>query len=128
MCLPGTSLKFLMAETLHGVGGPVFFAHGNHFANELGRRDYGTGETWKNKSLFRFALNKAASDEIVCHCKHCTGRGMMKFYESCATLAQDMGVSVSKMEESIEAYYQASLKAAADPDGGPFPAYPSGKS
>ena len=52
----------------------------------------------------------------------------MKFYESGATLAQDMGVSVSKMEESIEAYYQASLKAAADPDGGPFPAYPSGKS
>ena len=52
----------------------------------------------------------------------------MKFYESCATLAQDMGVSLSKMEESIEAYYQASLKAAADPDGGPFPPYPSGKS
>ena len=54
--------------------------------------------------------------------------GMMKFYESCATLAQDMGVSVSMMEESIEAYCQASLKSAADPDGGPFPAYPSGKS
>ena len=53
---------------------------------------------------------------------------MMKFYESGATLAQDMGVSVSKMEESIEAYCQASLKSIADPDGGPFPAYPSGKS
>ena len=48
----------------------------------------------------------------------------MKFYESGATLAQDMRVSVSKMEESIEAYYQASLKAAADPDGGPFTCVP----
>ena len=52
----------------------------------------------------------------------------MKFYESGAALAQDMGVSVSKMEESIEAHYQASLKTAKDLDGGPYPAYPSGKS
>ena len=43
-------------------------------------------------------------------------------------LAVDMGVLVSKMEESIAAHYQASLKTAQDPDGGPFPAYPSGKS
>ena len=39
-----------------------------------------------------------------------------------------MGVPVSKMEESIEAHYQASLKTAQNPDGGPFPAYHSGKS
>ena len=38
-----------------------------------------------------------------------------------------MGVPVSKMEESIEAHQQASLKAAADLDGGPYPAYLSGK-
>ena len=30
-----------------------------------GRRNNGNGETWKNKSLFRLALNKAASDEIA---------------------------------------------------------------
>ena len=45
----------------------------------------------------------------------------------CAALAQDMGVPVSKMEESIEAHYQASLKTVDDPDGGPYPAYPSGE-
>ena len=38
------------------------------------------------------------------------------------------GVFVSKMEESIEAHDQASLKTAKDPDGGPYPVYPSGKS
>ena len=73
-------------------------------------------------------LNKAASDEIAWHCMHYTGRGVMKFYESGAAFAQDMGASVSKMEKSIEAHYQASLETAKDPDGGPFPAYPSGKS
>ena len=125
---PDAKIKFLAAEALRGVGGLVFDAHGNRFANELGRRDYVMGEMWKNKPPFRLALNKAASDEIAWHCKHYTGRGVMKFYESGAALAQDMGVSVSKMEESIEAHYQASLKTAKDPDGGPFPAYPSGKS
>ena len=37
-------------------------------------------------------------------------------------------VLVSKMPGSIEALCQASLRTAKDPDGGPYPAYPSGKS
>ena len=52
----------------------------------------------------------------------------MKFYESGAALEKDMGVPVSQMEESSEAHCQASLKTAEDPDGGPYPTYPSGKS
>ena len=40
-------------------------AHRNRFANELRRRNCVTGETWKNKPLFRLALDKAASDEIA---------------------------------------------------------------
>ena len=46
----------------------------------------------------------------------------MKFYESGAALAEDVGVLVSKMQDSIEANYQVL------PNGGPYPAYPSGKS
>mmetsp|Transcript_65301 Transcript_65301/g.173159 ORF Transcript_65301/g.173159 Transcript_65301/m.173159 type:complete len:90 (-) Transcript_65301:248-517(-) len=42
----------------------------------------------------------------------------MKTYESVADLAQDMGVLVSKMEESIEALLQASVRTAEDPDRG----------
>ena len=71
-----------------------------------------TGEVWKNEHPFRLALNKAPSEVS----------------ESGAALAPDMEVPVSKMEDSFEAHYQASLKTAKDPDGGPFPAYPSGKS
>merc|ERR1719210_1779425 len=125
---PDAKIKFLAAEALRGVGGLVLDANGKRFANELGRRDYVTGEMWKNKPPFRLCLNKAASDEIIWHCKHYTGRGVMKFYSSGVALAADMGVDVSVLEATTEAHYQAAKKTEKDPDGGPFPAYPSGKS
>ena len=80
---------------------------------------------WKNKPPFHLALSKVASDETAWHCRHYTGRGVMKFYELGAALAQDMGVPVSKMEETVEAHYQASSKTDQDPDGGLYPAYRS---
>merc|ERR1719220_3378988 len=121
-------VKFLAAEALRGVGGIILNADGKRFCNELGRRDYVTGEMWKNKAPFRLCLNKAASDEIIWHCKHYTGRGVMKFYESGAALAKDMGVPVSTLEQTHEEHYQAAKKHEKDPDGGSWPAYPSGKS
>ena len=70
-----------------------------------------TGEMWKNISPFW-------------HCKHYAGRG----YESGAALAEDMGMPVSKMWESIEAQIQASLNTAQDHNGEPYLVYPGGKS
>merc|ERR1712066_458314 len=125
---PDAKIKFLAAEALRGVGGLVFDANGKRFANELGRRDYVTGEMWKNKPPFRLCLNKAASDEIIWHAKHYTGRGVMKFYESGAKLAEDMGVPVQTLADETEKHYQAAMKTEKDPDGGSWPAYPSGKS
>jgi flavocytochrome c len=124
---PDAKVKFLAAEALRGVGGLVLDANGRRFANELGRRDYVTGEMWKNKPPFRLCLNKAAQEEIIWHCKHYTGRGVMKFYENGKALAAELGVPVSVLEEEHEKHYQASKKQDADPDGGPWPAYPSGK-
>jgi len=121
-------IKFLAAEALRGVGGLILNKEGKRFANELGRRDYVTGEMWKNKPPFRLCLNKAASTEILWHCKHYTGRGVMKYYASGADLAKDMGVPVSVLEQTHEQHYQAAKKTEKDPDGGSFPAYPSGKS
>merc|ERR1712187_476881 len=120
-------MGFLAAEALRGVGGLVLDAFGNRFANELGRRDYVTGEMWKNKPPFRLCLNKAASDEIAWHCKHYTGRGVMKFYASGAALAEDMGVSLQTLVDTHQAHYDAAKKREKDPEGGPYPAYPSGK-
>merc|ERR1712107_726202 len=125
---PDAKVKFLAAEALRGVGGLVFDANGKRFANELGRRDYVTGEMWKNKPPFRLCLNKAAGEEIIWHCKHYTGRGVMKYYENGADLAKDMGVSLQTLVDEHQQHYEASQKAAKDPEGGSWPAYPSGKS
>merc|ERR1719203_1281240 len=125
---PDAKIKFLAAEALRGVGGLVFYANGKRFANELGRRDYVTGEMWKNKPPFRLVLNKAASDEIIWHCKHYTGRGVMKFFKSGQDLANEMGIPVDTLIATHDEHYQAAKKTEKDPDGGSYPAYPSGKS
>merc|ERR1719353_182543 len=52
----------------------------------------------------------------------------MKFYASGAALAKDMNIQLSVLEQTHEAHYQAAKKTEADPDGGSYPAYPSGKS
>merc|ERR1719262_290794 len=103
-------IKFLAAEALRGVGGLIFNKDGKRFANELGRRDYVTGEMWKNKAPFRLVLNKAASTEIEWHCKHYTGRGVMKFYENGKKLADDMGIDVKVLVEEHQQHYEASKK------------------
>ncbi|CAJ1375942.1 unnamed protein product, partial [Effrenium voratum] len=108
-------------------GGLVINAEGKRFCNELGRRDYVTGEMWKSKAPYRLILNKAASDEIIWHCKHYTGRGVMKFYKSGEELCQDMGIPVSTLEVTHQEHFEAAKKQEKDPEGGPFPAYPSGK-
>merc|ERR1712056_26023 len=107
---PDAKIKFLAAEALRGVGGLVLDANGKRFANELGRRDYVTGEMWKSKPPFRLCLNKAASDEIIWHCKHYTGRGVMKYYASGEELAKDMGITVSVLEATHDQHYQAAKK------------------
>ena len=52
----------------------------------------------------------------------------MKFYASGEDLAKDMGCPLSTLEQTFEQHYLASIKTEKDPDGGSWPAYPSGKS
>merc|ERR1719317_460852 len=52
----------------------------------------------------------------------------MKYYKTGVDLATEMGIPVSVLEDTHEAHYQAAKKTEKDPDGGPWPAYPSGKS
>ena len=105
----GDAIK--MGETKFLAAPRGLDALGNRFGGKAGLRDRRDVE-----NPFRLA----ASDEIARQRKHCTRRGVMKLFE----FGADMGVSVSKREDSIEA--QASQKT--DPDGGPYPASPSGKS
>lgn len=62
---PDAKVKFLAAEALRGVGGLIFDDDGYRFANELGRRDYVTGEMWKNKGPFRLCLNAVLNPKIT---------------------------------------------------------------
>jgi aspartate oxidase len=66
---PDAKVKFLAAEALRGVGGILVDANGKRFADELGHRDYVTGQMWKNKGPFRLILNSKAGKEIEWHCK-----------------------------------------------------------
>merc|ERR1712125_208151 len=124
---PDAKVKFLAAEALRGVGGLIFDANGKRFANEVGRRDYVTGEMRKNKPPFHLTLNNSAATEMIWHAKHYTGRGVMKYYESGAAFAKDIGVDLQVLVDQHQKHFEAGKKMEKDPDGGPFPAYPSGK-
>merc|ERR1719272_1554035 len=52
----------------------------------------------------------------------------MKFYASGADLAKEMGCSLRTLVDTHDQHYQAAKKTESDPDGGSWPAYPSGKS
>merc|ERR1719387_1756545 len=52
----------------------------------------------------------------------------MKYYETGADLAKDMGIPLQRLVDSHQNHYEAAKKTEKDPDGGSWPAYPSGKS
>jgi succinate dehydrogenase/fumarate reductase flavoprotein subunit len=51
----------------------------------------------------------------------------MKFYASGADLAKDMGIDGQVLVDIHNAHHEAAKKQEADPEGGKWPAYPSGK-
>lgn len=104
---PDSKVKFLAAEALRGVGGILLDANGNRFADELGRRDYVSGEMNKNKGPFRLILNGKASTEIEWHCKHYVGRGIMKRHDSGAEVAKELGISPQKLADTFAKYNEA---------------------
>jgi len=108
---PDAKVKFLAAEALRGVGGIMLDRHGKRFCNELGRRDYVTGEMWTHDGPFRLVLNGASSREIEWHCKHYVGRRLMKRFENAAELAADMGVSADVIRDTFAKYNSDASKA-----------------
>ncbi len=112
---PDAKVKFLAAEALRGVGGIMLNAHGVRFVDELEKRDYVTDKMNRNTGPFRLVLNAAGAKEIMWHCKHYVGRGVMKAYPNAAALAQDMGLSASVISQSFADYNVAA--AAGKPDG-----------
>ncbi|KAI9031298.1 fumarate reductase, partial [Hyaloraphidium curvatum] len=116
---PDAKVKFLAAEALRGVGGILLNKEGKRFCDELGHRDYVTGEIWKTPGPHRLVLNGAAGREIEWHVKHYRGRGLMKSYSSGAELAKDMGISPKTLEETFNAYNEVAASKK-DPYGKKF--------
>lgn len=116
---PDAKVKFLAAEALRGVGGILLDANGERFCDELGRRDYVSGEMNKGKGPFRLILNGKASKEIEWHCKHYVGRGIMKKFSNGAEVAREIGVPPAKLAETF-AKYNAAAERNACPFGKKF--------
>ena len=98
---PNAKVKFLAAEALRGTGGQLLSLSspleltllssallldkaGDRFCNELGRRDYVSGEMFGRKmGPYRLVLNSKASKEIEWHCKHYTGSRSNRACDCC---------------------------------------------
>lgn len=101
---PNNKIKFLAAEALRGSGGIILNRDGERFVDELGRRDYVSGEMFKNKAPFRLVLNSKSSKEIEWHCKHYNGRGLMKHFKTGQDLAKEMNINPSVLDATFKQY------------------------
>eukprot|EP00013_Stygamoeba_regulata_P028765 CAMPEP_0177645714 /NCGR_PEP_ID=MMETSP0447-20121125/9393_1 /TAXON_ID=0 /ORGANISM="Stygamoeba regulata, Strain BSH-02190019" /LENGTH=516 /DNA_ID=CAMNT_0019148209 /DNA_START=116 /DNA_END=1662 /DNA_ORIENTATION=- len=104
---PDAKVKFLAAEALRGVGGILLTARGERFVDELGHRDYVSGEMHKNTGPFYLVLNGAASTEIEWHCKHYCGRGLMRHAPSFDALAAMLGASPATLRATFNDFNAA---------------------
>ena len=121
---PGNKWKFLAAEALRGEGGILINAEGDRFCDELGHRDYVSGEMFKNKFPIRLVLNSKASNTLDFHTRHYSGRGLMKKMSG-KELAEAIGCGDKKLQSTFQDYNAISEGKKKDPYGKKFfPAVP----
>ena len=120
---PGSKWKFLAAEALRGEGGLLLNADGDRFCDELGHRDYVSGEMWKEKDKGKFpirlCLNSKASNVLDFHTRHYSGRGLMKKMTG-KELAKEMGCSPDHLLSTFKAYNEIAAGKQKDPFGKKF--------
>jgi flavocytochrome c len=126
---PGSKWKFLAAEALRGEGGLLLNRKGERFSDELGHRDYVSGEMWKQKEQgnwpIRLVLNSNASNVLDFHTRHYSGRGLMKKMSG-KELAKEIGCGEAALVKNFQEYNQIVAGKKKDPFGkkyfhnGPF--------
>ncbi|KAE8448541.1 hypothetical protein EG329_009422 [Mollisiaceae sp. DMI_Dod_QoI] len=120
---PGSKWKFLAAEALRGEGGLLLNADGDRFCDELGHRDYVSGEMWKQKDNGKFPirllLNSKASNVLDFHTRHYSGRGLMKKMTG-KELAKDIGCTPEHLQSTFKAYNEIADGKKKDPYGKKF--------
>lgn len=114
---PENPTKFLAAEALRGVGGLMFDNNGKRFVNELGRRDFVSGEMMRhNQGPYYLVLNGKASKEIEWHCAHYVGRKLMVKVNNAKELAKAMKVPYETLKQQFDEYNKI-CEAKKDPFG-----------
>jgi flavocytochrome c len=120
---PGSKWKFLAAEALRGEGGLLLNADGDRFCDELGHRDYVSGEMWKEKDNGKFPirliLNSKASNVLDFHTRHYSGRGLMKKMTG-KELAKEIGCTPEHLQQTFKAYNDIADGKKKDPYGKKF--------
>lgn len=116
---PNAKTKFLAAEALRGTGAIMLNGEGKRFANELARRKDLSEAMISNKGPFRLVLNSKCASEMIWHCKHYSGRGLMKQYKNGKEMASDIGVTADTLADTF-ATYNSHCEAKKDPFGKPF--------
>lgn len=116
---PKAKTKFLAAEALRGEGGILLNATGDRFCDELGHRDYVSGEMFKNKFPIRLVLNSKASKVLDFHTRHYSGRGLMKKMTG-QQLAKEIGCTPEKLQSVFKDYNDIAAGKKKDPYGKKF--------
>lgn len=120
---PGSKWKFLAAEALRGEGGLLLNGDGNRFCDELGHRDYVSGEMWKEKDKGKFPvrliLNSKASNVLDFHTRHYSGRGLMKKMTG-EELAKEIGCTAAHLQSTFSKYNDIADGKTKDPYGKKF--------
>jgi len=120
---PSSKWKFLAAEALRGEGGLLLNADGDRFCDELGHRDYVSGEMWKEKNKGKFPirliLNSKASNVLDFHTRHYSGRGLMKKMTG-KELAKEIGCTPEHLQGTFKAYNDIASGKKKDPYGKKF--------
>jgi flavocytochrome c len=120
---PGSKWKFLAAEALRGEGGLLLNGDGDRFCDELGHRDYVSGEMWKEKDKGKFPvrliLNSKASNVLDFHTRHYSGRGLMKKMTG-KELAKEIGCTPEHLQSTFKAYNEIADGKKKDPYGKKF--------
>lgn len=114
---------FLGAEALRGEGGIILNNKGERFCDELGTRDYVSGEIQKQAELgngpFRLLLNSQSDERLSFHIKHYAQRKLMRNMTG-AELAKDMKLDISKIKSTLDEYNKYAAGKAKDPFGKKF--------
>jgi len=111
---------YLQTPALRGEGGLLLNAQGQRFSDELGHRDYVSGEMWKEKEAgrwpIRLVLNSKASNVLDFHTRHYSGRGLMKKMTG-EELIKEIGCSKEALTKTFEDYNEIAEGKQKDPWG-----------